>query len=188
MKRSTTLLLKISKTKKRLSEEQWQAGCGILAIAGVLIIVMAGFRAVTMTGAFSSVAGEIPVLASPPKDKAWHRYQETASTTLRRSTPAVILTTDAFYFGDMKSFSEDFHDVRTKFLIRHIDGEPQLQTLIRSMDKWIAERGQKGIPNDRGVVVLVPSGEIPTPIVVQVMAGLQKSENFKRVVLAGGIL
>ena len=188
MKHSTTLLSKISKTKKRLSEEQWHAGCGVFAISILLVIVMAGFRAVSMTGSFSSVHGELPVLSVPPRDLAWHRYEESPSTSLRRSTPAVVLTTDAFYFGDMKTFSEDFHDNKSKYIIRHIDGEPQLQTLIRLMDKWIADRRTKDSVPDSGVIVLVPSGEIPTPIVIQVMAGLQKSENFKRVVLGAGIL
>lgn|GEM_PF-935698 len=188
MTHSTILLSKISKTKKRLSEERWHAGCGILAISGILIIVLAGLRAVTMTGTYSSVHGELPVLSVPPRDLAWHRFQESPSTSLRRSTPAVVLTADAFYFGDMKSFSEDLHDIRSKFVIRHIDGEPQLQTLLRQMDRWLGDRRAKDTATDSGVVVLVPSGEIPTPIVIQVMAGLQQSANFSRVVLGAGLL
>jgi len=99
-----------------------------------------------------------------------------------------VLTADAFYFGDMKSFSEDLHDIRSKFVIRHIDGEPQLQTLLRQMDRWLGDRRAKDTATDSGVVVLVPSGEIPTPIVIQVMAGLQQSANFSRVVLGAGLL
>ena len=187
MTHSTTLLSKISKTKKRLSEEQWQAGCGILGLSLVLIIMMAGFRAVTMPAAFSSIHGEIPVLAAPPVDSSWHNYQEKTTATLRRSTPTVVLTTDAFYFGDMRSFTEDFHDVRSKYKIRHVEGEPQLQTLIVQLEKWLGERNNKEAPMDAGIVVFVPSGEIPTPIVIQVMAGLQSRNSFKRVVLGGGI-
>ncbi len=65
------------------------------------------------------------------------------------------------------------------------DGEPQLAGLVDTMSKWVEERAKSAnVPIDK-VLVLIPAGDIPMPIVIQVIAGLRKSPHFERVILGG---
>lgn len=183
-----TLRSKISKMKKRLSDDQYQHAPWVIATFGLFAILVAGVRVSTLKLSRGGVPGELPVLALPPDDPAFHRFQEQPNAAIRRTTPAIVFTKEAFYFGTMNSFSEQFADQRSKYIIRHIDGEPQLQTLIVTMEKWLDDREKAQNVRTDGVVVLVPNGEIPAPIVVQVMAGLRTSQKMNRIVLASGIL
>ena len=40
---------------------------------------------------------------------------------------------------------------------------------------------------NQGIVVLLPTDQIPSPLVIQAIDGLQKMKEFNRVVLAGGL-
>jgi hypothetical protein len=159
-----------------------------LSFMGLFVVMTFSLRAVTLPGAYGSIAAEIPVMPASIKDQAFHTYREEPRRELHRSTPAVLLTTEAFYFGDLEAFTSNFSDVRNKFILRHIDGEPQLLTLIETMDKWAATVATGKNQALEDVLVFVPSGDIPMPIVIQVLAGLQQSPRFKRVILGGGLI
>lgn len=188
MTRSMMCLSKISRMKKRLSEDRWPMVALSISIMGLLAIMTFAVRVVTMPGSYGTVPAEIPVMPLSVADPSYHTYKEQPRRELRRSTPAVVLTTEAFYFGDLDAFTSNFSDVRDKFMIRHVDGEPQLLPLIEKMDKWAAQVATSKNQALEDVMVFVPSGEIPMPIVIQVLAGLRKSPRFKRVVLAGGLM
>jgi len=73
-------------------------------------------------------------------------------------------------------------------VIRHIDGTPQLATLVKTMDRWLTDRAQReNIPVNKALV-FVPAGDIPMPIVVEVIAGLRKSPHFQRIIVGSGLL
>lgn len=188
MKHLTMFQSKILKTKKRLSDDRWPMVAIGLAVMGLFGVMTFCLRAVTISGVYGAVPAEMPVMSASIADPAFHTYKEQPQQQLRRSTPAVLLTTEAFYFGDLGAFTVNFSDVRDKFIIRHIDGEPQLLTLIDTLDKWAAQAEVNTKQPLEDILVFVPSGDIPMPIVIQVLAGLRQSPRFKRVVLGGGLM
>ena len=185
---STTLQSKISRTKKRLSEDRWSTACWLLAIFGLFVGLGQAMRGVLLSRMHGTIDGEIPVVMTPVDDPGLHRFSARVEASLRRTTATVVMTADAFYVSDMKAFSEDFADPGNKYIIRHIDQEPQLQTLVTTMDKWFEERARENEIRPDGLVVFAPSGEIPMPIVMQVMDGLKMSRHIQKVVMAAGIL
>jgi hypothetical protein len=154
----------------------------------VLVILTYGLRTISVPGVYSIISAEIPVMSVPIEDPAFHNFKEIPNQNLRKFTPTILLTTDAFYFGDMNSFSQNLGNVRDKFMIRHVDGEPQLLTLLKSVDQWGENRQHQHGTKMDDVAMLVPSGEIPLPIVMQVLAGINNSKLFKKVILGGGML
>ena len=188
MRLSTTFQSKISRTKKRLSDGRGVSATAVIAFLGLCAIVTFCIRAIALSGVYGVISVELPVVSAPVDDPAFHNYKEEPRQALTRFTPALVLTTEAFYFGDLNAFSANLGDLRDKYVIRHIDGEPQLLTLIGTMSKWITDRAaHDNIPMDK-LLVLIPSGDIPMPIVIQVLAGLKKSPLFEHVILGSGII
>lgn len=183
-----TFQSKISRTKKRLSDDRWAVIAVVVSFLGLFAILTFALRATLMPGVYGVIPVEMPVVSTVVDDPAFHRYKETPRDEVRRTTPAVVLTTDAFYFGDLQAFTTNFTDARDKYIIRHVDGEPQLQGLIETMNGWVTDRAKgENVPIDK-VLVFIPAGDIPMPIVIQVIAGLKKSPNFERVVIGSGLM
>ena len=181
------LPLKISKMKKRLSDETWTVPTILVAILCLLTILTYGFRVVTVESNYGIITAEIPVVRSGVEDPSFHRYSEAPSSLVSKFTPAVLLTTEAFYFGDLSAFTTSFSNSSDKYVLRHIDGEPQLFNLIESMQKWLDERAVISTIPKQNIIVVVPAGDIPVPIIMQVVAAFRKTSHFKRVIL-GAVL
>jgi hypothetical protein len=182
-----TLLSKISRTKKRLSDEQWLFRAMTISLFGLFVVITAALRVVTMPARYGVVPLDIPVLQAGVQDPRFHQFTETARDVLLGSTPAVVLTSEAFYFGDLNSFTTTFGDNKTKYIVRHKSGMPQLKPLITEMSDWIFERSKTAnIPLSK-ILVLIPSGDIPMPILTEVVAGLRTSHLFQRVILSTGL-
>lgn len=185
---STMLRSTISKTKKRLSDDFWLRPIILIGVMALGCVLVFGLRAVSLGWDYGVVAVEMPVLSESLHDPSEFTYHEKPSAYLEPTTPLVAITADGLYFGDLKSFSSEFHNVRNKFVIRHLDGAPQLDRLLDRFEQWAATRFEdRNIPSSQ-LVVLAASGEIPAPIVIQVIAGLRRSSFVDRVVLAGGLL
>ena len=179
---------KISRTKKRLSDDRWSMPAILFSLFGLLAILTFGLRAVTLAAAYGVVPLEIPVVQAAINDPGLHGYREEPRISLTQSTPAVVLTADAFYFGDLTAFTTNLSGIRDKYIIRHIDGAPQLQPLLEQLTAWVRDRAQhQNVPPTK-VLVLIPAGDIPLPIVTQVVAGLRTSPNFERVILSNGLM
>lgn len=185
---STTYRSKISKTKKRLSDDRWAVIAVTLASMGLIAILTFGLRAASLSSVYGVVPAELPVVPLAIDDPAFHNFKETPRHEIGRFTPAVVLTTEAFYFGDLSSFSTTFGNSHDKYALAHVDGEPQLATLVDTMDRWVQERVKGANVPINSELVLIPSGDIPMPIVIQVIAGLRRSPHFSRVILGGGII
>ncbi len=189
MLRSTTLQSKIFGTKKRLSNDKSTLPQITLAFFGVFVILTFMLRFESLDSYYGQISTEFPVLQSPLKDLTRHQFDEIAKTTLARTTPVLVLSDQAFYFGDVRSFTTDYADVRNKFKVSHKDGEPQLGNTLEHMKKWSKERRDKdNISNAGGVVIFIPQGLIPMPIVLQVIENLKRDKFFTRVILANGMI
>jgi hypothetical protein len=154
---------------------------------GLMVVLAFMLRSISIAGIYGLVAAEIPVLAKPVEDPTFARFKEQTATTLDDQTPLVILTDTSFMFGTLSAFSKDLSGVRNKFMVAHQKGSPQLGKLLDDLAKWLKETpGNTEIASKR-LLVLMPTAEIPAPIVIQVLAGLRRSSMFDRVILAGGL-
>lgn len=184
----TMLQSKISRTKRRLSEGAWYPRIQILTILGLLIIMAFALRSVSMSNRFGVVEAEIPVLPSdefpiPGSDRKVEVLGE-----IHKHVAVVILTGDEFLFGDLESFSTDLTNVRNKFFIKHKDGAPDLTGLFEAMDKWSAQNASMKKTDLAPYMVFMPMGDIPMPIVIQVIAGIKENPLFNKVILASGMI
>ncbi len=178
---------RISRTKKRSFEVNWEWSIVLCGYFSLVVVLTFALRTVLMPGSYGAVSLEIPVLSHGILDVGMHRFREEPRNYLAKTTPMVVLTSKAFYFGSMGAFSEDYADKDNKFVIPHQDGAPLLGQLIDSMERWINNRSKvENIPIDK-ILVFVPSGDIPVSIVTQVVFELKKSPLIGRVVMGSGL-
>lgn len=188
MRLQSSLQTKISKTKKRLSESGDLQGVAVLAIAS-LMLSFSGLMAVVMApGSFAVVKTEFPLVPVTLEDSGLHRFSERPQRFIKATTPAVVLTMDAMFLGDLESFSEKYPDAREKIRVGHKDAAPQVGKFLAAMKKWVsAKSGNKSWRNE-GVIVFAPANNIPASIVIEVMDALQSDGTFERVILASGLI
>lgn len=145
-------------------------------------------RVVMISGTYGQIVFEIPVVSKPPKDPSFHTVEESPKETLRSTTPAILMTSDAFFFGDIESFSTSLSDIRNKFRIAHQDGVPQTSLLLATMDDWLRKRSKsENVPLTK-TLVLIPAADIPLPILLQVVASLKNTPTFQNVILSNGLI
>ena len=179
---------KILKTKKRLSNNPWLLAAVVISFMGLLTTMTFAMRAVSLSARYGVVEAEIPVMSSPIVDPALHHYREQPFLHLQDSTPTVIMTTDGFFFGDMAAFSEGFTKVTNKYIVPTEHGQHRVDKLLDDIEKWMTYRESRTRLRPNGVVVLVPAGDMPTNIVIQVIAGLKQSIYIDRVILGSGLI
>ena len=180
---STMLQLKISRTKKRLSNSTWFLPIIILASMGLLVTLSFMLRATSLSGMYGLVPTTLPIVHVPLTEDGAKRRPETTRTIDEKSA-IIVLTKDRFIFGSIDSFTKNLHEVREKFTVAHVKGVPHLAQLSIDLSKW---REQNQLANNT-VAVLIPTGHIPAPVMIQTLAFLNKDQNFSQVVLGGGIL
>ena len=181
------LQLKILRTKKRLSDDNWTLRKIFIALMGLLVILSFLLKVVSMSETYGVVDIEIPVLSNPIDDPSSKTFKEQPNAYLDDKTPMIILTDEAFHFGDVNAFSSRLLDVRNKFTIPHQDGSPNIEALTRDTKKWMYSRMSEKKLNHKGILVFAPAENIPMPIVIQCIGILRSLDIFKRVVLASGI-
>lgn len=188
MQTSMTLRFRIFGTKKRLSSDKFYFTLNIIALIGFFGVLIGMVRFLTLASQFGAIETEFPILSSPVHDVSYHRFSERPAKRITEYTTMIVLTPEAFFFGDVRGFSTDLPDARKRFEIPHVDGEPQLGSTIQWIRKWQKERSDKlGIRADN-LAILVPSNQIPMAIVIQVLEQLKRERLFDRVILGAGIL
>ncbi|RYZ53812.1 MAG: hypothetical protein EOP07_17150 [Proteobacteria bacterium] len=177
----TILQSKISRTKKRLSNNVWYLPIIVLALMLLMTFLSTALRGISMPGSFGIVEAEFPVVSddqSLTPTESWTAPRSTIDNT----AALVILTRDRFYFGNLQSFGKDLSAVHNKFQIPHIDGAPDLPRLVLDLSKWQSEAKASR------ALIFVPTEDIPMPIVIQCFAALKSSGLFDNVILGGGLL
>jgi hypothetical protein len=137
-----------------------------------------------MAWKYGRIYSQLPIMAIPFQDPGLSRVRFEPKGKVTRSTATIVLTKDFFYFGDLEAFTEKFADVRNKFFVPHIDGRPEVSILLDTMTRWMKVRSTEKKPVGRDVVILLPSAEIPLPIVIQVLHWIKKSGIYDEAVLA----
>jgi hypothetical protein len=185
MTASTMLLLKISRTKKRLSSNIWQLPIIIIALLALLTFLSSALRGISVPRVYGIVEAEIPVIPALSQGQSTlSEFDEKTRDGLSEESTVIVLTADRFYFGTLNAFAEGFSEVNNKFYIPHIDGAPDVPKLVSSVHKWQLSREDKSASS----AVFLPSENVPMPIVIQCIAALKDSGLFKNVVLGGGLL
>jgi len=175
-----------SRTKKKSSDLEWPIVITTLGILGLSVILGFGFRAVTMQSRYAIVSAEIPVVQAAVQDLGFHKFEETTYDSLKDNTTAVMMTLSSFYFGDLAAFSSAIERNDNKFVVPHVDNVPRTGDLILDLEKWLQNRSTKANIPRNNILVFVPSGDIPMPIVIQVLSQLKEHGGFARVILGGG--
>ena len=185
--------------KKRLSKDSFSGPVLILAVFGLLLILTYAVRTVAMPREHGLVQLSMPVVPAGLSEGLGQLRSAGQKVELGKATPMVVLTTDALFFGDLHSFTEDFADPRKKYKIAHSNGAPQLGVLTDQMQRWSAKRAKKvksaavsgskkvvgntsnKSPQKKQLIIFLPAPEVPMPIVIQIVAALEASS---KVVLA----
>ncbi len=187
MQLQSSLQAKISRTKKKLSKPASLVP-GIIALTG-MATCLAGYMALVMApGTYSVVSTEFPVVPAAIDDPSLHRFTERPGHFIKATTPAVVLTMDALFLGDMDSFSERYLDSRSKIRIGHRDRSPQVGKLMVTMKRWMETRKQTRGWRNEGILVFAPASNMPAAIVIEVMNALKNEGSFEKVILAGGLI
>ena len=188
MPTSKTLQSKIFATKKRLFDGtipgHFIAWLALLALFCPLVFLI---RAVSIGGLYTLVEVDIPVLSAPPSDASLRGFSEYAPSAIDHSTLGVVMTPNEFIFGDLSAFTASFDDIRSKFIVPHADGSPQVTKLLGQVEDWQEDRELRlGIRSDKSMV-LIPDSRIPMNIIILTLKLLRESGKFQNVVLAGGL-
>lgn len=189
--RLTTLQLMTLKTKKRLSNDHWSLSIWLIATMGLLAIASFTLRATSISWDFGVVDGVIPVAisSSVPPQKGLSLEKNLGRKFLKEqsindSTIAVVLTRKALYFGPVGSFTKNYSNIRNKYFVDHLEGAPQIDVLKKTIALW-AKAEKRALSKQ---VVLLPTSEIPMPIVIQTMAKLKEDRQFENVILGSGLI
>ena len=188
MTASMMLQSKISRMKKRLSEDSSSTRCVSLSIFVLFAIYGFAMRAATMGSRYGHISMDIPVAEASIKDPRYSEGQLPKKQLLDESTSVIVLTTGAYFFGDLQSFGDGFANVRNKFIVPHEDGAPNTPRLLDQMGRWLTERRATKGEFIKQPVILIPEAEVPVPVVIQVAQQLKTSPAFDRVILGTGML
>ena len=187
MRLQSSLQAKISKTKKKLSKPVTLIP-GLIGLVGAAACMMGLMALVMAPGSYSVVNTEFPVVPATIDDPSLHRFTERPEHFIKATTPAVVITMDAIFLGDMDSFSNHYIDSRSKIRIAHSDRAPQVGKLLGAMKKWIATRKETRGWRNEGILVFAPASNIPAAIVIQMLNALKSDGTFEKVILAGGLI
>ncbi len=187
MRLQSSLQAKISRTKKKLSKPASLIP-GLIGLVGVAACLTSLMALVMAPGSYSVVDTEFPVVPAAIDDPSLHRFAERPEHFIKATTPAIVMTMDALFLGDMDSFSDRYPDSRNKIRIAHNDRAPQVGKLLGTMKKWVATRNEKGGWRNEGILVFAPASNIPAAIVIQMLDALKSDGTFEKVILAGGLI
>jgi hypothetical protein len=189
MPTSTTLQLKISATKKRLSEDFLASSAmSSIALFGLLASVAIVIRVVTTGSNYGVVPLQIPIISVPINDASTAGFREQPLKSIEKTTLTVALTPSEFIFGDLSAFTMTHTNIRAKFAVPHQEGSPQVLQLVEQISAWQDERTRRlSIRPDRSLLLL-PDSRVPMNIVIQVVKLLRNTKQFDDVILAGGLI
>lgn len=158
---------------------------------GLLGIMAFTLRATSISWNFGIVEGIIPVTISStiPPEKGVSLEKNLGRKFLKEQsindqTIVVVLTRKAFYFGPVDSFTKNYSNIRNKYFVNHLNGAPQLDILKKTITLW-GKVEKRALSRQ---VILLPTPEIPMPIVIQTMAHLKKSDYFSEIILGSGLI
>jgi hypothetical protein len=188
MRTLTMPQLKISKTKKRLSNDGFGSiALGCYALAGFFVMLCIILHQTPHKTPMGMVKAEFPVVSAIPLDPGTYRYREAASKTIAESSLVLLITRENIVFGDLKSFVSHQASEQRLLSVPHKHGSPQLHELTAFMPAWIEKQKSVIKKEFDGIAILASDPEVPLSIVVQTVHFLKESGIFTNVVIGGRI-
>ena len=156
----------------------------VLVLIGMINVFSYGMRTVSLSWEFGMIRSVIPILRSPPQDIDAEDHNTDISKSIQKTTPLIILANDAFYLGDMNSFTKGFIEIRNKIRIPHHAGSPQVGELISILKKWNRSRNTQFKIEPSEFAVLLPGEQWPVAVIIQIMHYLKSKTTYKHIILA----
>ena len=142
------------------------------------LIAISGFlRATSISWKFGIVEAQIPIAISSTESKSKGLSLENnlgrkikKGQTINDQTITILLTRKSFYFGTIEAFTKEYMNTRNKFQVDHLEGAPQIDVLLTTINLW-SKNEKRALSQN---VIFIPTPEIPMPIVIQTMAYLKE--------------
>lgn len=180
---STTLQLKISKMKKRLSSDE-RRFLFVTICFGLSWIVLFVAKPINLIRPYSQIDLKIPIVhieSSVPY--ANQMPPLTQFSEINKHSVMLIITKNELFFGTVQSFSEDFYQIRNKFRIAHADGRPLIHTCLQQIESWLTSEKRTLSENGR-TLIIAPDKELPVPVLMKIVSIIKTRSSFSSVVLA----
>jgi hypothetical protein len=175
------------RTKKKSSNDLFWLAAVTLPFLGLLGIMTFLVRVLTLQGTYGSVGAVIPVVASNIEDPARHNFREVPKEFVDGRTVTIAVTEKALFFGELQNFTRGIDDENMRYKIEHVEGSPQVGLLIGQLEAWIkSRRMNENIPKEH-LLVLLPTKNIPMPILLQIMQALKNTKQYDNIILGTGI-
>jgi hypothetical protein len=185
----TTLNFKILKTKKRLSDPVLNESALLtLVICCLSVFIMYATRVIAIGGSYGLIPIDIPAALVHLEDKGLHSFRESTSNVISPNTLVIGVSVKDMVFGDLAAFTTQRDDIRNKFVVPHIGGSPQVDTLLKQFAEWSDDRlRRRNVRHDK-LVIVIPDPEVPVAVFAGVTEILRSSKKFSHVMVAGGLM
>ena len=141
-----------------------------------------GMRSVSLNWNYGLLKSKIPVLALKKDNPTG--TPESSSRIISSNTPVIVLGEEAFYFGDLSSFTKGYRQIRDKYKVPHQEGSPQMIQLQKAINRWKkTKKLNKGVKTD-DFAILLPSEQWPVAVITQIMSFLKQYSGFRDIILA----
>lgn len=140
-----------------------------------------------LTWDFGMVDLSIPVAYIPVDDPILNQYKDKPTDIVSATTPVLYLGLEAMFFGDSRSFSAEYFQLRNKYRINHENGHPQLGKLIQNLKLWRKRRKISYHIEPSSTLIVIPTPEWPIAILIQIVNEIKQQNLFKNVILGNQI-
>ena len=142
-----------------------------------------GMRTISLSWQFGMIRSVIPIMHAPLESPAL-TSDNPATDSIKKTTPVIILANDAFYVGDLNSFTQGYNEIRNKLRVPHQAGSPQVGELITLLKKWNRSRKNQFKIEPSEFAVLLPGEQWPVAVIIQIMHYLKSQMIYKHIILA----
>lgn len=156
----------------------------VLLLIGIINVCSYGMRTISLSWQFGMIRSVIPIMHAPLENTSEDGNKSRQSNTIGKTTPLIILANDAFYLGDMNSFTKGFSEIRNKIKVPHHAGSPQVGELITLLKKWHRSRKVQFNIEPSEFAVLLPGEQWPVAVIIQIMHYLKSKTDYKHIILA----
>ncbi len=173
-----TLLLKISKTKKRLSNDKFIfLQCLALGVSSILAISAYSFRLLSFPHHWAITDFDIPIVQEKKQ------VQTHMPESLQEETPAILMSKKRIFFASLGN-ARPSTDPNESYELVQREGLLELKELAKSLNAWLARKHISKV----SIAVVVPEADTPLFTLLQVVNHLRNEKIFDTVVLSGGFI
>ena len=164
---------KISRTKKRLSNNAYYYVCITLGVVSLLWILLFVLRATSISWEHSAVRATIPQINLV--DTSFRN----SSNTVSGDSLMIALNDKGLYLGRVSDFSDRFYDSRTKRFFPNKNGRPMIHELITELSK---------IKDRKNHILLLVNDDWPASVMIHLIQVIRSHSRYEQVILGDNII